>query len=133
MIDIENKIIDTLDAALPGVTVYSTFELVPEEFPCVMVDYDYAGDLVKTFDNQLSPHHASISVQVDSFALSKNEAKQINASVVDTMHNMKFTCTESFFFGTYAEGIHRCTARFTAIVGEGETDEETTTYRMYRR
>lgn len=133
MIDIENKIIDTIATAMPGVTVYADFDLNPEEFPCVMVNYDYDGDLSRTFDNQLAPHHARIAVQIDCFDLNKDGAKALNNTAVDTMHSMKFTCTDSANWGRYMDGIYRYTSRFSAIVGEGVTEDGTTTFHMYRR
>lgn len=133
MIDIENKIIDTIATAMPGVPVYADFELNPEEFPCVMVSYSYTGDLSSTFDNQLTPHHARVAVQIDCFALSKDEAKAMNATAVDTMHSIKFVCADSANWGRYMDGICRYTSRFTAIVGEGVTEDGTTTFHMYRR
>lgn len=133
MIDIENKIIDTIATAMPGVPVYSDFELNPEEFPCVMVSYDYNGDLSRTFDNQLDPHHARVAVQIDCFGLSKDEAKGLNTTAVNTMHSIKFTCTDSTSWGRYMDGIYRYTSRFSAIVSEGTTEDGTTTYHMYRQ
>ena len=133
MIDIENKIINTIAEAIPDVTVYSEFELNPEEFPCVMVDYDYSGDYTRTYDNQIGPHHARIAVQVDTFALSKDEAKQINATVTDTMHEIKFVCTDSVNWNQYAEGIYRMTSRFSAVVGEGKDINGNTVHQIYRK
>lgn len=132
MIDIENKIINTIAEALPDIKVYSSFELNPEEFPCVMVDYEYAGDYVNSFDEQLTPHHARISVQIDTFALSKDQAKQTNATVVNAMHGMKFRCTDSVNWGQYSEGIHRMTSRFSAVVQEAQDINGNTVYQMYR-
>ncbi len=133
MIDIENKIVDILDNALPGVYVTTSYRLVEKDFPALQVHYTYTGDLSKTFDNQLDPHHGRVMVQTDAYSLDRDEAKRINAAVVDQMHQEKFTCTESRELSGFYNDLFRFTSRFTAIVGEGETDEETTTYRMYRR
>lgn len=133
MIDIENKIVDTLDGALSNVCVTTSYMIAEKDLPAVQVFYDYTGDFSRTFDNQLTPHHAKISVQTDTYSLNRDNAKQINATVVDTMHQMKFTCTDSKDLSGYYNGLFRITSRFTAIVGEGETDGTTTTYHMYRR
>ena len=133
MIDIENKIIDTIANALPDVTVYGEFQLNPEEFPCVMVDYDYSGDYTRSYDEQLTPHHARISVQLDTFALGKDEVKRVNAAAVDAMYGMKFTCTESVNWNQYSEGIYRMTSRFSAVVGEGKDVDGNTVYQIYRK
>ena len=145
MIDIENKIVDTLDNALTGVYVTTSYRIVEKEFPALQVHYTYTGDLTKTFDNNLNPHHAKIMVQTDAYSLDRDEAKAMNALVVDTMHGMKFTCTESRELSGFYSDLFRITSRFTAIVGEGVTTSETTTvdgqqvttttttHQMYRR
>ena len=145
MIDIKNKIVDTLQTALPGVYVTSSYVIGSKELPCLMVSYRYGGDFTETFDNQLAPHHARIVVQLDALATDVGVAESTMATAVDTMHNMKFTCTESMEMSGYRQGITRLTARFTAIVQEGVTTTETvtvdgeqvttttTTYQIYRR
>ena len=145
MIDIESKIVDTLDNALTGVYVTTSYRIVEKEFPALQVHYTYTGDLTKTFDNQLSPHHARITVQTDAYSLDRDEAKAMNAIVVNTMHDMKFTCTESKELSGFYSDLFRITSRFTAIVGEGvvttstetvngkQVTTTTTTHQIYRR
>lgn len=133
MISIENKIVDTLANTLPDVYVTTSYRIVEKDFPALLVRYTYAGDYRRSFDNQLTPHHAEITVQLDSYSLDRAEAKQMNAAAVDAMHQMKFICTESRDLSGYYNDLFRVTSRFTAIVEEAKDVDGNTVYQIYRK
>lgn len=132
MIDIKNKIVDTLANALTDVYVTTSYRLVEKDFPALLVRYTYSGDYSRTFDGQLAPHQGRVTVQLDSYSLDKEEAEQINETAVNTMHQMKFTCTESRDLSGYYSGLFRITSRFTAVVQEGKEKDGNIVHQIYR-
>lgn len=137
MIDIENKVIDTLITAVgSSALVVGEYIATPSSFPCVMVLQTINSTFKKTLDNSLAPHHARISFQIDVYSNkssgAKSEVKELFQIVDTAMQGMKFTLENFIMTPNYDRSITRGTARYSAIVGEGKTVGTTTTYQMYR-
>lgn len=138
MIDIENKVIDTVINAFSGESVLVVSEYVesPSEFPCVMVLMTGNSTYTRTQDNSLTEHHAKVSFQIDTFSNIKSGAKLEAKRLLDiadaAMQGMKFTRTYYNFFPNEDRSISRCVARYTAIVEKGKTVGNDTVYQMYR-
>lgn len=140
MIDIENKVIDTLTTALTSynVPVISAPTNITANLPCVLCyeadNYTYR----RTQDTTLTEHQANIAYTVEVYADNINEGKEIAkaiAMIADiAMQNMKFTRTLKNVVPNYNTSIYRIVMRYVAVVNEGITDSQgTTSFQMYRK
>jgi len=140
MIDIENKVIDTIQnaftSASKAVNVYSAD--VPSEvvYPCAVVMEIDNTDYTKTGDDALNPHAARVTYQVETYSNliggAKADSKALFAIADTAMHNMKFTRTSYDYFPEDSLGVVRYVGRYSAVVWEGKTSGTTTTYQIYR-
>lgn len=141
MIDIENKVLDTVftavKAAHPNANCYGEYVSVPAAFPCVCL-YEASNTTYKpSQDTELQEHQSNLmylcNVYSNKATGKKNEARDI-ANIVDrTMQDMKFTRTFFEPLPNLDRTIYRITMRHEAIAGEPITTEaNNTTYQMYR-
>lgn len=141
MIDIENKVIDTIENAITsaGINADVTSEYVdsPSEFPHVYAREIGNSTYTRTQDTSLLEHHASIRFRIEVFSNKVSGAKEEVKSILNvcdiSMQNMKFTRTSSNFIPNYDRSIVRAYADYAAIVREGVDEDGTTVHYMYRR
>lgn len=142
MIDIENKILDTVFAAVgtafPAAQRYGEYVAVPAAFPCVCL-YEASNTAYKrSLDTDLNEHQANLmyecNVYSDKASEKKAEAREIAKLVDATMQSMKFTRTFMQPIPNMDRTIYRITIRWEAVAGEPiTTDNGNTTYQMYRK
>lgn len=146
MIDIENKVLDTVFAAVKGVytsaNCYGEYVAVPAAFPCVCLYEANNSTYKRSQDTDLQEHQANLmyecNVYSDKASGKKAEARGIAKLVDATMQNMKFTRTWMQPMPNMDRTIYRITMRWEVIAGEpiiSETNNgaTTTTYQMYRK
>lgn len=135
MVDIENKIIDTLANAFDGVaevsSVYSS-----SNFPLVYVREVSNVGYPRSYDNDLHEHHAKVVIRVEYFSDLVSGAKQEVKAMMQigdlTMQGMKFRRTSYGLIPNYDRSITRGYADYTAVVGEPREIDGDTVYQIYR-
>ncbi len=141
MIDIENKVLDTVFTAVKtqysGANCYGEYVAVPSAFPCVSL-YEASNITYRpSQDTDLQEHQSTLmylcNVYSDKATGKKAEARDI-ANIIDrTMQDMKFTRTFFEPLPNLDRTIYRITMRFEAVAGEPiVTENNDTTYQMYR-
>jgi len=142
MIDIENKVFDTLSTALktayPTIGVYGTYINIPNSFPCVTIIMDNCTPYRQTGATE---NHAEISFSINVYANDPNgkkkQAKAIAGLVDTTMLGMKFSRQVYTPTPNIDDSVFRITMRYTAIADKGVTvavgENTTTTHQIYRR
>lgn len=142
MIDIENKILDTVFAAVhntfPDAQRYGEYVAVPAAFPCVCLYESSNTTYKRSLDTDLNEHQANLmyecNVYSDKAAEKKTEAREIAKLVDETMQYMKFTRTFMQPVPNMDRTIYRITMRWEAVAGEPVvTENGDTTYQMYRK
>ena len=142
MIDIENLIVSKVNTALatlkqtyPNLKVVSEYVETMAKFPLVSVVQEDNYTHLATQDADLKDHAVNVMFSVNVYANDKNKkatAKKI-ASAVDTeMLNNLFTRTYMGQTPNVDRTVYRITMRYTAVVAEGVSSGNTTTYQMYR-
>ena len=143
MIDIENLIVSKVNTALatlkqtyPNLKVVSEYVETMAKFPLVSVVQEDNYTHLATQDADLKDHAVHVMFSVNVYANDKNKkatAKKI-ASAVDTeMLNNLFTRTYMGQTPNVDRTVYRITMRYTAVVAEGVSSGNTTTYQMYRK
>lgn len=137
MIDIENKVIDTLSQAFDGVaTVSGVFVESPARFPWVYAREISNTEYQRSIDNDLHDHHASVTYRIEYYSAARVGAKQeikAMAQIGDvTMQNMKFRRSSFSFIPNYDRSVVRAYADYRAVVGEGVQVGDDVVYQMYR-
>lgn len=143
MIDIENLIVSKVNTALatlkqtyPNLKVVSEYLETMAKFPLVSVVQEDNYTHLATQDADLKDHAVNVMFSVNVYANDKNKkatAKKI-ASAVDTeMLNNLFTRTYMGQTPNVDRTVYRITMRYTAVVAEGVSSGNTTTYQMYRK
>lgn len=142
MIDIENMIFDAVSKAVkakyPIAQVFGEYVESPARFPCVTIVEDSNITYRKTQDETLPEHHATLMYSVNCYSdkagAKKAQCKEI-ADIVDrTMQDLKFTRTMAMQTPSVDRTIYRITARYTAVVAAGYTNEDgNTVYQLYRK
>lgn len=137
MIDIENKVIDTISEAFDGVAkVSGTYVESPAEFPWVYAQEISNVGYPRSYDNALHDHHADITFRLEYYSAKTVGAKQeIKAlmQIGDTvMQGMKFRRISSGIIPNWDRSITRGYADYTAIVGEPKEVGNDVVYQMYR-
>ena len=135
MIDIMPKVFTTIRDALPSsIDVTNVGQMVSESFPCVTIQEISNVTYIRSQDESLIEHHARLGYSINVYStVSDTEARAIAMTVDSLMQGMKFTRTQFKPTPNLDHTIHRYTAVYEAIVAEGVTDGNTTTYQMYRR
>lgn len=146
MIDIENKVIDTVYNAVkaafpveqyPDLSFYSEAVEAPDSFPCVVLVQEDNYTYRPTQDNELNEHHASLMFSVNVYSNKidshKEEAKAIFQVVDETMQSMRFTRVMASPMPNIDRTIYRIAGRYEAIVGRPQSTGDDTEYQMYRR
>ena len=137
MIDIENKIIDTLSTAFSGVaSVSSTFVDSPSSFPWVYAHEISNAGYAKSYDNALIEHDAVVSFRVEYYSSrqqgGKQEVKDL-AQIGDiTMQQMKFRRTAFKIVPNWDRAITRAVADYRAVVHEGVEVGGNTVHQIFR-
>lgn len=142
MIDIENKVLDTVFTAVrtqyASANCYGEYVATPAAFPCVSL-YEASNTTYKpSQDEEKHEHQANLmylcNVYSDKANGKKAEARAIAKLVDSTMQSMKFTRTFFEPLPNMDRTIYRITMRYEAVAGEPIiTDQNNTTYQMYRR
>ena len=137
MIDIENKVIDTVSEAFSGVAkVSSTFTKSPDEFPWVYIRETDNSAYSWSYDNRLSEHHASVMYRIEYYSSLRGGAKQQVKQLMQigdaAMQGMKFSRVSSGIIPNWDRAITRGYADYTAVVGEPRTVGNDTVFQMYR-
>ena len=142
MIDIENKVIDTVFAAVrtayTNAECYGEYVAVPAAFPCVCLyeanNTTYKGSL----DDSTKEYQANLMYECNVYSDKANgkkaEARGIAKIIDDQMRGMKFTRTFMQPIPNVDRTIYRITMRWEAIAGEPiTTSGNDTIYQMYRK
>lgn len=137
MIDIENKIIDTLAEAFEGVaTVSSVYVESPASFPWVYARVISNVGYARSYDNDLHEHHARVTVRIEHYSALKSGAKQEVKAMMQIsdicMQGIKFRRTDYGLIPNYDRTITRGFADYTAVVGEPREEGNDTVYQIYR-
>ena len=146
MIDIENKVIDTVYKAViaafppaqyPNLSFYSEPIDAPTSFPCVVIAEEDNYTYRQTQDGELNEHNAVVMYSVNVFSNKqdghKAEAKKILATVDTAMQSMLFTRLMTSPIPNVDRTIYRIAARYTALVGRPVKDgNNNVSYQMNR-
>ena len=142
MIDIENKILDTVFTAV--CTTYATaqcygeYVAVPAAFPCVCLYEANNTTYKKSQDTEPLEHQSNLMYECNVYSDKANgkkaEARAIADLIDKTMQGMKFTRTFYQPLPNLDRTIYRITLRWEAVAGEPITTENgNTIYQMYRK
>lgn len=140
MIDIENKVFDTVYTAV--IAQYSEaeflgeYEETPGKFPCITLIQEDSRTYELSQDDSLADHHESVMFECNIYTTgaSKKAIAKAIANLVDaTMQNMKFTRTFMGQTPNQDRNVYRITMRYEAVVAESVTSGSNTIYQMYRR
>lgn len=142
MIDIENKILDTVFTAVR--TTYTTaqcygeYVAIPASFPCVCLYEANNTTYKKSQDTELLEHQSNLMYECNVYSDKANgkkaEARAIADLIDKTMQGMKFTRTFYQPLPNLDRTIYRITLRWEAVAGEPITTENgNTIYQMYRK
>ena len=135
MIDIENKVIDTVSRAFDGVAEVSSV-YSPSSFPFVYVREISNIGYARSYDNDLREHHAKVTVRIECYSELENGAKQEVKALMQiadqTMQGMKFRRTSYGLIPNWDRAITRGYADYTALVGEPREVGGNTVFQMYR-
>ena len=140
MVDVENLVIDSVNSALREssfrVKVTSTQEPTPSVFPTVSVYEANNTSYRKTHDGEPHEHHVEVVYAVDVYSNKKSgakqEAKDIFAIVDNVLQSFKFTRTAKVPDSNADKSIYRITARYEAVIAEGQTIGDNTVFQVYR-
>lgn len=135
MIDIENKVIDTISKAFDGVAEVSSV-YSPSGFPFVYVREMSNVGVSRSYNNDLHEHHAKVIYRVDCYSDLENGAKQEVKALMQiadqTMQSMKFRRMAYSLTPNWSRSITRGSADYTAVVGEPKEVDGNTVFQMYR-
>lgn len=135
MIDIENKVIDTVSRAFDGVAEVSSV-YSPSGFPFVYVREVSNISYQRSEDNALHDHHVRVTFRVECFSELENGAKQEVKALIQiadqTMMGMKFRRTAYGLIPNWDRSITRGYADYVAVVGEPQEIDGNTVFQMYR-
>ena len=144
MIDIENKVYDTVRTALitalsstyTNLMTYSDYPMEMPKFPAVVIAEMDNTTYRRGQDETLADNYANVTYQIDVYmngANPKGIARAV-AKVADaSMLGMKFTRTMLTQTPNVDRNIYRITGRYTAVVKAGEAVGNDTVYRVYRK
>lgn len=137
MIDIENKVIDTISQAFDGVAkVSSVFVESPDEFPWVYIREITNTGYARSYDNRLCDHHAYVTFRIEYYSAldsgAKQEVKRLMQIGDVAMQSMKFRRTASNLVPNWDRTISRGCADYSAVVGEPHDIDGDTVFQMYR-
>lgn len=142
MIDIENKVLDTVfkavQASYSDASCYGEYVSVPASFPCVTLYESDSQTYTPSLDENLDEHQTIITYECNVYSAlasgKKAQSKDI-ANIVDReMQSMKFVRTMRSQIPNQDRSIYRVTLRYEAIAGEPITESDgNITYQMYRR
>ena len=142
MIDIENKVLDTVFAAVrnqyTNANCYGEYVAVPAGFPCVCLYEQSNTTYRRSQDTDLQEHQSNLmyscNVYSDKANGKKAEARAIAKLVDETMQRMKFTRTFFEPLPNLDRTVYRITMRYEAVAGEPIiTENNNVTYQMYRK
>ena len=135
MIDIENKVIDTVSKAFDGVAEVSSV-YSPSNFPFVYVRQISNVGYSRSYDNALYEHHARVVFRVECYSEldkgAKQEVKALMQIADQTMQEMKFRRSSYGLIPNWDRAITRGYADYSALVGEPKEADGDTVYQMYR-
>ena len=139
MIDIENKVLDTVFAAVrnqyTNANCYGEYVAVPAGFPCVCLYEQSNTTYRRSQDTGLQEHQSNLmyscNVYSDKANGKKAEARAIAKLVDETMQRMKFTRTFFEPLPNLDRTVYRITMRYEAVAGEPiVTENNNITYQM---
>lgn len=143
MIDIENLIVDKVNTAVssllttyPKMKVVSEYVEKAEEFPLVSVVQTDNYTHRESQDDSLTEHEVNVTFDVNVFTAGtgkKAAAKLIANTIDDEMQRNLFTRIYFSQIPNVDRTVYRIVMRYTAVVAEGVTVGNNTTYQMYRR
>lgn len=135
MIDIENKVIDTVSKAFEGVAEVSSV-YSPSSFPFVYVREISNVGYEPSYDNELREHHARVIFRIECYSNLEQGAKQEVKALMQIadicMQDIKFRRTSYSLIPNYDRSISRGYADYSAIVGEPKEEGSNTVYQIYR-
>ena len=137
MIDIENKVIDTISQAFSGVaTVSSVYVESPATFPWVYARQMSNVGYTRSYDNELRDHHVRVTFRLEYFSAKESGAKQEVKAMMqigdNCMQGMKFRRTASGLIPNWDRTITRGYADYSAVVGEPTEVGGDTVFQIYR-
>lgn len=135
MIDIENKVIDTVSKAFDGVAEVSSV-YSPSSFPFVYVRQVSNVAYFRSYDNALHEHHARVIFRIECYSELEEGAKQQVKALMQiadqTMQDMKFRRSSYGLIPNWDRAITRGYADYSALVGEPQEIGGDTVFQMYR-
>lgn len=140
MIDIENKIIDTVaravNAQYPNAEVAERFNDSPASFPFVSVEEIDNSNPRQYQDNTRVELYSQIFYEVNictNDPLKKSTAKAIAQIVDEAMNDMKLLRQSKVPTPNINRTVYRLTMRYRAIVGKGRQVGDNIVYQMYHQ
>ena len=140
MIDIENKVFDTVRTAVKAVdasvSCYGEYVAQVASFPCVVLTEQSNTTVNKTRDSNGIEHHVEVvyvcNVYTNDVNGKKASCKALADAVDNAMNGLHFMRTFREQTPNLDRTIYRITMRYRAIVGEGKTDGDNTVYQIYQ-
>lgn len=141
MIDIENKVVDTIFNAVkseyPNADVTTGFDEANAIFPCVVIQEVNNAPLRRTMTDDCAENHSRIeyevSVYTNSAGTAKSEGKAI-FNIVDTaMQGLKFRRLRKNQPLNIDRTLFRQYGRWEVVVGKPSEINGNTVFQMYRR
>lgn len=149
MIDVENLVFDTVYNGMTSVhtDLNVTKGFVEEEaiYPCLVVRETNNEGLMRTATDPSDENHARVTYQIDAYSnkagTAMSECRKLLKEADVIMKGMKFHRQRLSEPLNIKRSIFRQYARYTAIIGqgvttttgEGQEQETTTVFQVYRR
>ena len=140
MIDVENKIIDTVieqvQAVFPSCNITSMPDRSPSAFPCVNIVEKDNSVHGQSMTLNCPENHANLMYEVSVYSNieegNKGQAKEILSVVDDTMSALGFRRTFMNPIPDVDITIYRVVARYTGVASKGFEGNGTIIHKIYR-
>ena len=149
MIDVENLVFDTvyngMTSVHTGVNVVKGFVEEEATYPCLVVREINNEALARTATDPSDENHARVTYQIDAYSnksgTAMSECRKLLKEADVIMKGMKFHRQRMSEPLNIKRSVFRQYARYTAIIakgvttttGEGQEQETTTVFQVYRR
>ena len=143
MIDIENKIVDTVFNAVkapdayPDADVTTGFDMKTAVFPCVVIEEVNNAPLRSTDTDECAENYTRLVYEISVYTVNLSKARTVGREILklvdEAMQGMKFRRVRTNQPLHIGRSVFRQYARWEVVVGKPIIDGDRIVYQMYRR
>lgn len=143
MIDIENKIVDTVFNAVkapnayPDADVTTGFDMKTAVFPCVVIEEVNNAPLRSTDTDECAENYTRLVYEISVYTVNLSNARTVGREILklvdEAMQGMKFRRVRTNQPLHIGRSVFRQYARWEVVVGKPIIDGDRIVYQMYRR